>query len=101
MHGGKFAGRETESVTDEELRLLEQLIRCRSVTPEDAGCQDILAGLLEPLGFTCEGCHTLDPAAGLFGTDTAQNFEGEFQLDFQGEHDADAMDALKALGYAE
>ncbi len=28
-----------------------ELIRCRSVTPADAGCQDILIGRLEALGF--------------------------------------------------
>jgi len=33
---------------------LEQLIRCRSVTPNDAGCQDILAERLQQLGFACE-----------------------------------------------
>jgi succinyl-diaminopimelate desuccinylase len=37
-----------------ELALLEQLIRCPSVTPDDAGCQDILAAELEALGFHCE-----------------------------------------------
>jgi len=37
-----------------EVALLERLVRCRSVTPDDAGCQDILADLLEPLGFACE-----------------------------------------------
>ena len=34
--------------------LLEQLIRCPSVTPDDAGCQDILAERLTKLGFHCE-----------------------------------------------
>ncbi|WP_096662427.1 succinyl-diaminopimelate desuccinylase [Polaromonas sp. AET17H-212] len=36
------------------LRLAEQLIACPSVTPDDAGCQAILAGRLQPLGFACE-----------------------------------------------
>jgi succinyl-diaminopimelate desuccinylase len=36
------------------IALLDQLIRCRSITPEDAGCQDILAARLEKLGFKCE-----------------------------------------------
>jgi len=35
------------------LHLAEQLIACRSVTPEDGGCQAIVAGRLEPLGFAC------------------------------------------------
>lgn len=37
-----------------EVILLSRLIRCKSVTPDDAGCQKILASLLEPLGFNCE-----------------------------------------------
>ena len=36
------------------LRLAEQLIACRSVTPEDGGCQDIIAHRLAPLGFVNE-----------------------------------------------
>ena len=33
------------------LELTEALIRCRSVTPDDAGCQDLVAAELLPLGF--------------------------------------------------
>ncbi|MFZ2389012.1 MAG: succinyl-diaminopimelate desuccinylase [Polaromonas sp.] len=36
------------------LYLAEQLISRPSVTPEDAGCQAILAARLAPLGFKCE-----------------------------------------------
>jgi succinyl-diaminopimelate desuccinylase len=36
------------------LRLTEQLIACRSVTPEDGGCQSLIAERLRPLGFDCE-----------------------------------------------
>ena len=36
------------------LRLLEQLIARRSVTPDDAGCQALVAEHLAPLGFACE-----------------------------------------------
>ncbi len=36
------------------LRLAEQLIACPSVTPDDAGCMDIIAARLQPLGFVCE-----------------------------------------------
>ena len=36
------------------LRLAEQLITCRSVTPDDGGCQDIIAHRLAPLGFINE-----------------------------------------------
>ena len=34
------------------LPLAQALIRCASVTPADAGAQDVLAGALERLGFT-------------------------------------------------
>ena len=34
--------------------LLKQLLRCKSITPDDAGCQRILADRLTPLGFNCE-----------------------------------------------
>ncbi len=33
------------------LDLAEALIRCRSVTPDDAGCQDLVAAELVPVGF--------------------------------------------------
>ena len=36
------------------IELARQLIARRSVTPDDAGCLDIVIGLLEPLGFKCE-----------------------------------------------
>ena len=36
------------------LYLAEQLIARRSITPDDAGCQDVLAARLSPLGFACE-----------------------------------------------
>ena len=36
------------------LYLAEQLISRASLTPDDAGCQDILAARLAPLGFVCE-----------------------------------------------
>ncbi|KQR55524.1 succinyl-diaminopimelate desuccinylase [Acidovorax sp. Leaf160] len=36
------------------LTLAEQLISRPSVTPEDAGCLDMLAARLQPLGFHCE-----------------------------------------------
>lgn len=38
----------------ESLALAEALIARRSVTPEDAGCQDLLTGRLKPLGFHIE-----------------------------------------------
>jgi succinyl-diaminopimelate desuccinylase len=36
------------------LRLAEQLIACHSVTPDDAGCQALIADRLRPMGFACE-----------------------------------------------
>jgi succinyl-diaminopimelate desuccinylase len=36
------------------LALTEDLIALSSVTPEDKGCQQLLAELLSPLGFVCE-----------------------------------------------
>ena len=36
------------------VELAQQLIARRSVTPDDAGCIDVLIGLLRPLGFECE-----------------------------------------------
>jgi succinyl-diaminopimelate desuccinylase len=36
------------------LRLAEQLIAKPSVTPHDAGCMDLIADALKPLGFVCE-----------------------------------------------
>jgi succinyl-diaminopimelate desuccinylase len=36
------------------LRLAEQLIARASVTPDDAGCMDLIAEQLRPLGFECE-----------------------------------------------
>ena len=36
------------------LHLTEQLISRASLTPDDAGCQDIIAARLAPLGFVCE-----------------------------------------------
>ena len=35
-------------------RLLAELVQRQSVTPDDAGCQALLAAELEPLGFRCE-----------------------------------------------
>jgi succinyl-diaminopimelate desuccinylase len=36
------------------LRLVEQLIACRSVTPADGGCQPLIVARLAPLGFESE-----------------------------------------------
>ena len=42
------------SVCHDTLRLAEQLIARPSVTPEDAGCLELIADALKPLGFVCE-----------------------------------------------
>ena len=34
-------------------KLAQQLVRIKSVTPDDNGCQDLVKKILEPLGFTC------------------------------------------------
>lgn len=39
---------------DPAIALLCELIRCRSVTPDDAGCQSILSSRLKELGFKVE-----------------------------------------------
>lgn len=36
------------------LLLAEQLIACRSVTPEDGGCMTLIAARLRRIGYTCE-----------------------------------------------
>ena len=36
------------------IELLDALVRRPSVTPDDAGCQQILADRLRALGFECE-----------------------------------------------
>ncbi|MBT8067889.1 MAG: succinyl-diaminopimelate desuccinylase [Gammaproteobacteria bacterium] len=37
-----------------EIELLSDLIRRPSITPDDAGCQRVLAGRLQQMGFSCE-----------------------------------------------
>jgi succinyl-diaminopimelate desuccinylase len=43
------------------LRLADQLLTCPSVTPHDAGCQDMIAARLAPLGFNCESLDSGPP----------------------------------------
>jgi succinyl-diaminopimelate desuccinylase len=40
--------------SDPTIELLCELIRRPSVTPDDAGCQELLSARLEAAGFTCE-----------------------------------------------
>jgi len=44
----------TDSAASATLELAKALIRRRSVTPEDAGCQQLIAERLRPLGFRVE-----------------------------------------------
>lgn len=44
----------TASTSEPTLTLAQQLLACPSVTPADAGCMDLIAARLAPLGFTCE-----------------------------------------------
>ena len=44
----------TTELSDPTIDLLCDLIRRRSVTPDDAGCQNILRARLEAVGFSCE-----------------------------------------------
>jgi len=41
-------------MTDTTLKLARQIIACPSVTPDDAGCMQIIAARLLPLGFSIE-----------------------------------------------
>ncbi len=45
---------DSTGATSRTLRLTEQLISRASNTPHDAGCQDLIAARLTPLGFVCE-----------------------------------------------
>ncbi|MEM7432370.1 MAG: succinyl-diaminopimelate desuccinylase [Pseudomonadota bacterium] len=42
------------ALSDPALSLLDQLIRRRSITPDDAGCQEVIAERLNAAGFKCE-----------------------------------------------
>ena len=44
----------TSELSDPAIDLLCELIRRRSITPDDAGCQDLLRNRLEAAGFSCE-----------------------------------------------
>ncbi len=62
------------------VRLAQDLIRCPSVTPDDAGVMDVLQAALEGLGFTChrlpfseDGEETIDNLYARLGT-SAPNF---------------------------
>jgi succinyl-diaminopimelate desuccinylase len=49
-----LSGTDLTGAASRTLRLTEQLISRASNTPHDAGCQDLIAARLAPLGFVCE-----------------------------------------------
>jgi succinyl-diaminopimelate desuccinylase len=49
-----LSGTDLTGANSRTLRLTEQLISRLSNTPLDAGCQDLIAARLAPLGFVCE-----------------------------------------------
>lgn len=48
------AGSKDQEQTAPEILLLDELVRRPSITPDDAGCQALLAERLEACGFNCE-----------------------------------------------
>ena len=53
-HTAPRRGASIETMTEPTRALVEQLIARRSATPDDAGCQTLIARRLVPLGFVCE-----------------------------------------------
>jgi len=58
-----------------------------SLTPDEQAGRDFYLGSrradgvnIEGLGFTCNGCHALDPSQGFFGTNGDASFENEQQI---------------------
>ena len=45
---------------NDTLQLTRELIACRSLTPDDGGCQEILKARLRPLGFRFEEIRSAD-----------------------------------------
>jgi len=39
-------------INDNAIELLEKLIICKSITPNDAGCQEIIGDFLKNIGFS-------------------------------------------------
>ncbi|MBA3660735.1 MAG: succinyl-diaminopimelate desuccinylase [Gammaproteobacteria bacterium] len=53
--------------SDNALDLLKQLIACPSLTPHDAGCQNLIKARLMAAGFTCE-THQFEDVTNLWAT---------------------------------
>ena len=49
-----MAGRPPAAAVDASLDLARRLIACRSITPDHAGCLDLVASRLTAAGFGCE-----------------------------------------------
>lgn len=81
------------------LELAKKLISLKSVTPEDAGCQEVLSGILEPVGFKCrtlrEGMYPAFNMLALHSADPQANFEGDPALlkNNPGPYDASGLKA--------
>ncbi len=55
------------------VRLTQELIRCRSVTPDEGGALTVLEALLKPAGFTCHRLTMTEP-----GTPDVENLYARF-----------------------
>jgi succinyl-diaminopimelate desuccinylase len=75
------------------LALSRSLIRCPSVTPEDAGALDVLASALEPLGFTCHRLRFAEPGTAAVDNLYARRGDAEPNLCFAGHTDVVAPGA--------
>lgn len=68
-------------IMSETLELASKLIACNSVTPNDAGCQDLLEQELKEVGFKCrtlrEGMYPTFNLLALHSVDPKANFEGD------------------------
>lgn len=62
--------------------LLQQLVACRSITPEDAGCQQFMMDFLSQLGFRCQPLN-YPPVSNFY----AEYGEGEHLFVFAGHTD--------------
>jgi succinyl-diaminopimelate desuccinylase len=69
------------------LVLSQALIRCPSVTPEDAGALEVLAAALEPLGFACHRLRFAEPGTAAVDNLYARLGEGAFTVCFAGHTD--------------
>lgn len=69
-------------ITEHLKAILTSLIACHSLTPEDAGCQDLMLDFLQKLGFRCQKFNC-PPVANFY----AEYGEGDTLLMFAGHTD--------------